>query len=394
MLPEFYKTGIVPAFFALILGFMSCKGDKPLSVTEDIQQLLESYKEIGQYSAKDISNRIPYSIANKTPQFTIKVYKVIYKTKYPGGKEVKASGAVIIPVADKELGLVSLQHGTILNDASAPSYYQTSNETYLIGSYLASIGYIVSAPDYLGYGASKEYEHPYEHAASLASSSADLLIAVKELCAKEKVRLNNKLFLTGYSEGGYATMSLHKYIQENLSDRLKVTASVPAAGAYNKTEFAKYVLGSKSNLNFINTYLWVLKTYNTLYNINRPFSYYLNEPYASKVNKEGVHYSQVSTNPQQLFTKEFKEEVLSQKDSPFNKALAENNVYDWKPVSPVLLVHGTQDDYVPFFNAKTAFEAMKKNGAEKVELRAVEGTDHFSLIPSYYEAVISFFSRF
>lgn len=35
-------------------------------------------------------------------------------------------------------------------------------------------------PDYLGYGASSNYPHPYEHRETLASTSFDMIMAVKE----------------------------------------------------------------------------------------------------------------------------------------------------------------------------------------------------------------------
>ena len=106
------------------------------------------------------------------------------------------------------------------SENQAPSYYAPNSEIWSAVSLLASTGYVVSAPDYLGYGASKALPHPYEHAASLASASADMLRATREFCQQQAVSVTQKNFLLGYSEGGYATMALHKYLEANYASTL------------------------------------------------------------------------------------------------------------------------------------------------------------------------------
>ena len=68
----------------------------------------------------------------------------------------------------------------------------------------AGHGYITSLPDYIGQGKSK-VKHPYLHIESEATSGADMLKAVKELCGEFAVRNNSKLFIIGLSQGGQRT---------------------------------------------------------------------------------------------------------------------------------------------------------------------------------------------
>ncbi len=82
---------------------------------------------------------------------------------------------------------------------------------------------------------------------SLGSTSYDMLKATKEFLTNEEVKANNKLFLLGYSEGGYATLALQKYLEDK--GDLSITHSLPGAGAYNKTEFSKNIDLTKT-LNF------------------------------------------------------------------------------------------------------------------------------------------------
>ena len=327
-------------------------------------------------------------------QYGIKVYRLTYQTTGVSGEKVTASGALLVPVADKPLPLLSYQHGTIRqsDERGAPSYYRPGSEVWSAVSVLASNGYLVTAPDYLGYGASRELPHPYEHAPTLASASLDMLRAAREFCAQEKVRLNDQNFLLGYSEGGFATMALHKLIEEKHAGELTVTASAPGAGAYHKTAFAKYIMNSDQKLNFINTYVWVLDTYNRVYALNRPFSHYFNEPWVAQV--EANPFGEINLLPKQLFTAAFRNGILNGTDTRMLAAFRDNDVYDWKPKAPVALFHGTADDYVPFFNSQDAYDAMLARGATQVQLRPIKEGNHFTSAAEYTLGAFLFFSGY
>jgi predicted esterase len=349
---------------------------------------------IGEYTPAQIKaryNTIPQ--VGLLTQYSVKAYKLVYLTTNTDGKEIQASGAVLIPVTTKALPILSQQHGTIQNDQSAPSYYGTNTEAWSFGTVLSSTGYVVSAPDYIGYGASNSVPHPYQHAQSLATASADMLRAVKEFCKQNSVNLNSQLFLAGYSEGGYATMALHKHLETNLANEFTVTASAPGAGAYNTTAFAQHIIGSNQPLSFINTYLWVLETVDRVYKLNRPYSYYVNEPYATEL-ENGSQGVDPLVSPQQLFRASFRSTVQNGTDAAFMAALRDNDIYDWKPNAPLALFHGTADDYVPYFNSENAYAAMQARGATQVELRPVQGGDHFSSVAAYSLGVLFYFNGF
>jgi pimeloyl-ACP methyl ester carboxylesterase len=326
-------------------------------------------------------------------QHDLQVYRLVYNTQNVDGRVVQASGALLVPLVNKPLPLVSLQHGTITNDQAAPSHYNQNSESWTIGSVVAAGGYVVAAPDYLGYGESRDVPHPYEHAASLASASADMLRAAREFCQERKLQLDERLFLTGYSEGGYATMALHRHLETDLSEEFTVTASAPGAGAYHKSAFARFILKADKPLNFMNSYLWVLETYNQVYGLERPWSFFLREPYASRVQQNGIQAS-VNPNPQALFSPQFRDGVLKNTDLDMLEVLRDNDIHDWRPQAPISLFHGTADDYVPFFNSQNAYDAMRANGANKVQLVRLEGRNHGSAVPEFILGVVAFLSSY
>ncbi|WP_245318680.1 alpha/beta hydrolase family protein [Hymenobacter elongatus] len=259
-------------------------------------------------------------------------------------------------------------------------------------SVLASTGYLVSAPDYIGYGASKAVPHPYEHAASLASASLDMLRAAREFAAKEKLVLNQKNFLLGYSEGGFATLALHKLLEEKAATEFSVTASAPGAGAYHKSAFADYILQSDKPLSFLSTYVWVLDTYNRVYGINRPLPFYYNQPWAAQL--QANPFGEVPDQAKELFTATFRQGILSKTDQPMTAAFRANDIHDWQPKAPLALFHGTADDYVPFFNSEDAYKAMRARGATQVELRPIQGGNHFSSATTYTLQAFAFISQY
>ncbi len=350
---------------------------------------------LAEVSAAALAARVQgIPIAGSLVRYPLRVYRLTYRTRTPEGTETTASGAVLVPVATTPLPVLSYQHGTLQpsSETQAPSYYATGSDVWSVVSVLASTGYVVSAPDYLGYGASKALPHPYEHAASLASSSADMLRATREFCAQQKITTNQKNFLLGYSEGGYATLALHKLLEEQYAATLPVTASAPGAGAYHKSAFARYILSATQPLSFLSSYVWVLRTYDRIYGLNRPFSFYYLPPYAAQLQADP--FSDVPSQQAQLFAPAFRDAVLSNNDAPLAAALADNDIHDWKPRAPLALFHGTADDYVPFFNSQNAYDAMQKRGATQVQLRPIPGGNHFTSATAYTLGAYAFISQF
>ncbi|RAP37779.1 hypothetical protein DID80_03430 [Candidatus Marinamargulisbacteria bacterium SCGC AAA071-K20] len=92
----------------------------------------------------------------------------------------------------------------------------------IVGVLYASTGYIVIVPDYLGYRVS-EIPHPYLHKSSLTSILIEAIRSTKQLLSILDITTNNQLFLTGYSEGGYATIAATQEIEKNLSEEISMT---------------------------------------------------------------------------------------------------------------------------------------------------------------------------
>jgi hypothetical protein len=162
-------------------------------------------------------------------RYGIRLFRVSYQSQISPADEglTPASGLVIIPDAPgTELPWISLQHGTVASKNEAPSLRPSE------GLYEASQGFVTAVMDYVGYGRSADFFHPYLIADTYVPAGVDLLRATRQLTSDQGLELGS-LFLKGYSEGGYATLALQKALETEYSGEFTVTASAPAAGPYD-----------------------------------------------------------------------------------------------------------------------------------------------------------------
>ncbi|GAB3507856.1 hypothetical protein GCM10027341_43010 [Spirosoma knui] len=365
-------------------------------------QYLVSSTLLGEYSKSQLTSRFTTGQASQLGGFVsfllnhpVKVYRLVYKTKNTDGTDVQASGAIVIPNStDRNLSfpMVSEQHGTIRSDEDAPSYNNEGSETYFTGSLLGSNGFIMVLPDFIGYGESKNLPHPYIHRATLASTSLDMIRASREFIKQEKVNWNEKLFIAGYSLGGYATMALQKKIEEETGTEFNLVASSCGAGPYHVSAFMNTLLNQKTHgiPQYNGLYTMVLSTYNRVYGINRPLSFYFNEPYAAAVQRDPFG-SNIPISFNESLTDAFRAGVNAGTDTQFLNAVKDNDIYDWKPRTPTQLYHGDADRQVFYLNSVDANDAMKKRGAP-VEFIPLKGKDHGEGISDFLLGTYQFFS--
>ena len=166
------------------------------------------------------------------------IYKITYVTNdgNQGSETFNASGLLMIPYSladssDNSAPWMVVSHGTIVDNASAPSNDLSE------GLLEAGLGFITLVPDYIGFGESYSSDpatriHPYIISDSYGSDGVNMMKAVKGLLASHGITLG-RLYLKGYSEGGYATLALQKELETNHSSEFTITASAPTAGPYS-----------------------------------------------------------------------------------------------------------------------------------------------------------------
>lgn len=386
--------------FLWSVWLVGCQSDTTVPDPGTGNQYLVRGSLLSEYTKEQLAARYAASsaggFASLLLNYPIKVYKLVYKTKNTDGTEIQASGAVVVPSTQNtslSFPMISEQHGTIRTDGAAPSYNGTESETYFIGSLLASNGFIMVLPDFIGYGESKNVPHPYQHRATLASSSLDMIRASREFLKQEKVNWDQKLFIAGYSLGGFATMALQKKIEEETGTEFNLVASSCGAGAYHESAFVDTLLNKKTHGDplYNGLYTMVLVTVNRVYNINRPLTYYLKEPYAARVQQDPFG-SNIPISFNESITDAFRTGFNNGTDTQFINAVKDNDIYDWKPRTPLHLYHGDADQQVFYFNSVDAYNAMKKRGATNVEFFPLKGKGHGEGINDFLLGTYQFFN--
>lgn len=347
-------------------------------------QLVESYNK--QQITEEYKRLLPSFIASVlVPTYEVEIYKVVYSTKDVAGKWVKASGAVVIPKGvNKAMPLASYQHGTILARAEAPSRGLAFSFEVLIGMLLGSDGMLVAMPDYLGLGDS-EGLHPYLHAASEASASLDMMRAAINFAATKNIGLNKQTFLIGYSQGGHATMALQKEIEARYSNEFSITASAPMAGPYDITGTIVPSLSSSDSFEAPVFIPYFLLAYDKVYDWYKEQSEVFVAPYDKEIpplfngNKSYVQIDpELPRVPSQMLQPEFIKSFTSDQNHPLRKAVVQNDVYNWKPSSPMRLYHCQGDQTVPYENSQTALKYFQTQNRTDIPLITPDGVPGLS----------------
>lgn len=190
-----------------------------------------------------------------TPKCTITVYHLTYQTEDPKGNITPASGALMVPSSGSDTDctgarpIVLYAHGTTTdrNFDLAQLDAADSAEGVLLAAVFAAEGYIVVAPNYLGYDTSTLGYHPYLIAAQQSKEMIDAVSAARAALPTSDAPGSTdggKLFVTGYSEGGYVAMATHSAMQ---SAGMTVTASAPMSGPYALSAFGDAVFEGEVN---------------------------------------------------------------------------------------------------------------------------------------------------
>ena len=317
-------------------------------------------------------------------EYGITVYKITYYTTFQGEPQV-ASGLVCVPLAEGPFPLMSYQNGTNTEHSNAPSE-NPDNQLYLLLESMASTGFVIAIPDYIGFGSSANTFHPYLHKESTVQTVVDMLRAVKELTQNYlDVSLTNDLYISGYSQGGWATMAVQKAIETEYSSEFNLKASACGAGPYDLTYVNDYILTQETYpMPYFAGYMF--NSFQNLGLVTTPVDSVFRDPYAEKIaslydgSKSGEEINaELNTNVAELFKANYIQNYLT--DTTFTslmEAMADNSVEAWETNIPTRIYHGTADDFVPPQVSTNIYDDFLDAGASSnnVTLFPLPGLDH------------------
>ncbi len=320
------------------------------------------------------------------------LYRVTYKTQRFDNEEILVSGLLGVPDMNQLKGVVSWQHGTNTYRPDSISK-PTLGEGLGISALFAGNQYIYVAADYIGLGISTEV-HPYYHVPSTVNAVTDLLeigeIVLSELAEKP----DGDLYLAGFSQGGTASVAVHRAVESTNPTALELAGTASVGGAFKLAEIAVPFAMERNSLHYLG---YLFHAYSHIY--DQPLSDVLRPPYVELVPEwyDGEHDADFLTghlpaHRNDFFNATFLSDFEAGVSSPqwFYDALAENQVYDWSPVSPLRLYYGSHDQDAAPQGSIAAYEHMQALGGNVV-LADVGAYDHTQ---SLYQSIADIQSWF
>lgn len=336
-------------------------------------------------------------------------YRILYSTTDIEGRLDTASGLLVLPDnIEGPFPQLIYQHGTVNGRLDVPSELAGGWELALG---IASFGFVTITPDFQGLGTSRGI-HPYVHADSEALAATDMLIAVQSFLSENAIEVTDKLFVTGYSQGGHAAMAAHRALERDFSNQFEVTASAPMSGPYNISGAMIDFTLSDEEYNFVGYLAWTTLSYQRAYPDLMPnLETIFKEKYITSIQqfaREEIGLGDLNqqlrsliledsdiVQPKLLFTDEILSIIINGDDHPINDAFKENDLHNWLPVAPIRMLYCGMDEQVTFQNALIAESTMIELGAPDVAAVLIdENRNHGSCVIPASLYMVEYFKGF
>lgn len=317
---------------------------------------------------------------------SIDLYEVKYTSVDADGAPVMLSGLLAMPQQKLTKGLVLFCHGTTADRRNVPSAMSPDNgvsiDTRLSILAFATSGYAVIAPDYLGLGV-HEGIHPYAQRVN-ARSGRDIVIAARNFAGTRDFDFANKLYVTGYSEGGGIAMWTARELWSESDRRLHPTAAAPLSGPYdlshtmahNMIKRPRSPVETAVRLYFMSYFAFGLPQAKqvSLGDLFVP-SYATYVPRAFELGGTDQDIGKRLANKalqvggllgiERVIQAPIRKAIREQDGKhPLMSSLREHDSFSWRPGGPLYLVGLKQDGVVPFTNTQVAVTSMRSLGVD------------------------------
>jgi hypothetical protein len=342
-------------------------------------------------------------------RYGVNYYKVLYTSRDAKGQPDTLSGLMVVPkTTGASFPRLVYQHGTADCKACIPSNYgNTGGDEGQVGLLFAGMGFVSILPDYVGMGEGRGFQS-YVHANTIVSATMDMLSACEDWNDANCQCTHGQFFITGYSQGGYASMALHQHLQLTNST-IGVTAASHMSGPYSISGVMRdLILSDKEYFSpayIPNTVLGYNEVYDSLFTevgdffkpeyVGDILKYYKGEITITTLNNRLIQALKANTGASvgsRMIRDNVLNDIKTQPDHAANRIMRENDVYDWAPAAPTKIFYCTADDQVPYQNSIVARDTMLANGAPYLEVRDINPTANHGTcyVPAMTQTILFF----
>ncbi|WP_372411521.1 lipase family protein [Streptomyces luteireticuli] len=357
-----------------------------------------SVEQAADLTAEEVAGKLRGKIDSSQVRYGVTAYRVTYRTTDSTGAPTTASQLVVLPKnGERHLSTVSWLHGTTVYRKDVASENPKSDDR-LAALLFASTGRAVSAPDYVGLGSGEGF-HPYGDPRATVSASVDGLRAARTVAHRNGRELKRKVQVSGFSQGGPATMLVGRALQQEDADRyFRPGALAPVGGPYNLSAFEAAAADDKIAKSGI--YLaYFVTAWNRMYGLYASPGDAFRAPYDRKVEGlfDGRHTAEqivgeLPAASKDLFTEDFLNKIRKPDGVLKDRLRPMDNTCDWRPNAPVEIFHGRGDKDVDFGHATYCADQLTRNGAAH-RLTDVGDYDHSGSVQQALPRIIRFFDE-
>lgn len=349
------------------------------------------------------------------PRCAIVLHSMRYQTVGGQGESADAGGVIMLPsgsdpACNGPRPVMLYAHGTVLDRSF--SMARLNGEAKMVAAIFVAQGFVVVAPDYAGYGASSLPYHPYLNAEQQAADMVDALRAARAAYGVLGVQTAPRLYLTGYSQGGYVALAAQRAIERDYSEEFTVTAAAGLSGPYALAQMADDTFSGRPSTG-VTAYLPLLTTsgqragaalyaspedvYEARYASGieslLPGKVRLDDLISKGKLSNGVLFARdsqpqaadasaffadrnlVRTSYRNAYLQDMAahpcqrdpaEPLACAPEHSLRKWMVKNDLRSYVPHSPLLLCGGKRDPVVPFTNAEDAYIYFTAHGATPV----------------------------
>ncbi|GHH43482.1 hypothetical protein GCM10018773_29590 [Streptomyces candidus] len=357
---------------------------------------LVSVEQAADLTAEEVAEELREKIDSSRVRYGVTAYRVTYRTTDSAGAPTTASQLVVLPKnRARHLSTVSWLHGTTVHRKDVASENPKSNDR-LVALLLASTGRAVSAPDYVGLGSGEGF-HPYGDPGATVAASVDGLRAARTFVHRSGRELKRKVQVSGFSQGGPATMLVGRALQQEGADRyFRLGALAPVGGPYNLSAFEAAAADDKMDKSAI--YLaYFVTAWNKMYGLYTSPAEAFRSPYDSSVESlfDGHHTTDeilgaLPAASKDLFTEDFLSKIRKPDGVLKDRLYPMDNTCNWRPKVPVQIFYGGGDkDVLPSHSAYCAAQLTSNGAAHR--LIDVGDYDHNGSVRKALPRIIEFF---
>ncbi|MCX4399085.1 MULTISPECIES: lipase family protein [unclassified Streptomyces] len=357
-----------------------------------------SSRRVADLTAQQVAAELQGEVESDLVRHGVTAYQVVYRTTNSAGEPTTASQFLVLPkTVGRHLPTVAWLHGTIAYRKDTASENPGSSDR-LAAYLLASTGRAVSAPDYVGLGAGEGF-HPYGDPRATVAATVDGLRAARAFAHRNGRELDREVQVSGFSQGGPATMLVGRALQEEGADQyFRLGALAPVAGPFHLSAFEAAAADDKIDKSGL--YLAYFATaWNKTYGLYSSPSEAFRAPYDQIVEElfDGYHTTEqiagaLPPASKDLFTSDFLDRIRTPSGVLKQRLHALDTTCDWKPNVPVSLFHARGDKDVDASHPAYCAQQLKDNGAD-FRLTDVGDHDHNNSVEQALPRIVRFFDE-